>query len=58
MATVYVKKTGNNSNSGTRENPVLDIARAAKIIADSNDNDSEIMMKHIKRAELVKAIQL
>jgi len=44
MATVYVKKTGNNSNSGTRENPVLDIARAAKIIADSNDNDSEIII--------------
>jgi hypothetical protein len=44
MATVYVKKTGNNSNAGTRASPVLDIARAAGIVADSNDNDSEIII--------------
>ena len=44
MATVYVKKTGNNSNSGARTAPVLDIARAAQIVVDSAENDSEIII--------------
>ena len=49
MATVYVKKDGNNSNSGARTAPVLDIARAAKIVQDSGENDSEIIIMDNER---------
>ena len=49
MATVYVKKDGNNSNSGARTAPVLDVARAAKIVQDSGENDSEIIIMDTQR---------
>lgn len=44
MATVYVKKTGDDANDGTRENPVLTVQRAAYMIQSSAENDSEIII--------------
>ena len=44
MATVYVKKTCDDANDGTRENPVLTVQRAAYMIQSSAENDSEIII--------------
>ena len=44
MATFYVSKTGNDSNSGTRDSPVLTIARAGVLVRASAENDSEIII--------------
>ena len=44
MATVYVKKTGNDANAGTRESPVLTVQRAAYLIRAASEADSEIII--------------
>ena len=44
MATFYVSKTGNDSNSGTRDSPVLTVARAGVLVRASAENDSEIII--------------
>ena len=41
MATIYVSKTGDDGNSGTRDSPVLSVARAAKLCT---ENDGEIII--------------
>jgi hypothetical protein len=44
MATVYVKKTGDDTNDGTRENPVLTVQRAAYMIGSAAEANSEIII--------------
>ena len=44
MATIYVKKTGNDGNAGTRDAPVLTVQRAAYMIDDASEANSEIII--------------
>ena len=44
MATVYVKKTGNDGNSGTRDAPVLTVQKAAYMIQTAAEANSEIII--------------
>ena len=49
MATVYIKKTGNDGNSGTRSSPVLTVQRAAYMIQTAGEANSEIIIMDTSR---------